>query len=589
MTSYLYQFKNIRKECEAWGKILSHNNFNNAKIRIFCNTDLYKNYLSYVFTLNSISFSFSQPLQDLDLYKLAWIEILQKGISSQRLLNISRLNKLSILSYSKNQIDDNIERELEYVKSVIEETTFLDKKTPDEIKTIFRPFSFLEVDKLEFDGLYNSKEFLFLFKKMLMQNKSQEFDKTSKVHIFDYSSLPADDDILYTHNILLGLVEDEYFSKIDINSFITLKNLSFSYYLEVNNVVVDINKVIESLNLKLIQEKKIKEFTFKDYNISPFVINNLDAKSLIGGKLSVSKIKQYDSCHLKFWLELMDRTRFPVINTASLMGSACHYLINGVLTRILNKEITKFISDTDLEALVRKIATEDKFTEFLLDQQNTETSIIKSIETLKLTLSQLRESKFELYATEKKLGENLMLVIKNQALGDISITGTIDRIDYYNSGSVIYFNVIDYKSGDVKFQTNSLQLELYANSLLNLPQNVEISGMLLHKISTPMNDLDKNYDTKNQMTGVNLIDTLEVMAPELSSENKASYISVSKNKNGTFSKYSQVNTSEEIKELLKDGLNTAETAINEISKKDTTPLYTTDCIKCPYSFICEQG
>jgi len=588
MSRYLYQFKNIRKECEAWGKILSNPNFNSAKVRIFCNTELYKNYLSYTLTLNNVSHSFYQPLSKVDLHKLAWIEILQKGITPQRLLNISGIDKLKLLSYTKNEIDDEIERELEYVNSVIQETTFLDKKTPDEIKKIFAPFSFLDVESLEFDGLYNSKEFLSLFKKMLYQNKTQSFDVDSKVHIFDYTNF-NDTNLQYTNNILLGLVDDEYFKKVDVNRFIVLDNASYSYYLEVNNVVIDMNKIIESLNLTLIPEKKISEFTFTPEQERTFDISNLDIKSLIGGKMSVSKIKQYDGCHLKFWLELMDKTKFPVINTAALMGSACHYLINKVLTKILDNEITKYISDGDLELLVRELSNDEKYKEFLLDQQNSETAIIKSVETLKLSLAQLRESKFELYATEKKLGENLMLVIKNQILGDISITGTIDRIDYLKSGDIIYFNVIDYKSGDTKFQPNSLQLELYASSLLNLPQHVEISGLLLHKISTPMNDLDKNYESKNQMQGINLLDTLSDMAPELDSTGKATYINASKTKQGSFSKYSQVATSDEINSLLNEGISTANNVITEISKKDSTPFYTADCIKCPYAFICEQG
>lgn len=583
---YLYQFKTVQKECDAFAQILSNPDFLNKKVRIFCDTELYKNYLLFVFKKFNVDFSLYTIQPNLDFYKLSWLDVLQYGINSQRLLKITSLDKLEVLSYYKNGINENIDREISYINSVISSVRFNDKKTEDEIKSIFAQFPFLGVQDISFTGLFSFDEFINLYRNMLLSSKTQVFNPEAHVQIFDYL-----DPILqekYDFNILLGLVQYEYFEKVDLNSFIVLNDVQFSYYTEINNVATDILPIVESFNLTLIPEKKISGFIFKDNDFSNLNIINLNLKDTIGGKLSVTKLQDYSVCPFRFWANLLDKTRFPITNSVAQIGSACHFLINTVLKEIISGNINKNVSDEEIQQIISKASQTKEFEDFLLNPQNTITAINKSVETLKLTLSHLRETKYELFASELKIGENIGLNIKNPVLGDISITGIIDRVDKYDDGNKIYFNIIDYKSGSTSFATSELQLELYAASMQNFPGDVQISGMLLNKISAPIDDLDRDYQNKNKMVGVSLDETVKAMAPELDAPSAtANYISVYTKKDGGFTKSSQIKTTEEINEMIASGLSKATEIIDRISFGNAKAHENQNCQKCPYNSICK--
>ena len=586
MSNFLYQFKTLQKECDVFSQILANPNLPEKKIRIFCDTELYKNYLTFNLKKLNVNFSLYSSQENLDFYKLAWLDILQYGITPQRLLKVTALDKLEVLSYSKNQINEKIERELNYINSVISSVRFLDKKTSDEIKMLFSQFQFLGVSSLVFDGLYNFDEFINMYRNVLLNSKMTSFDQNARVHIFDYT-----DPILgneYEMNILLGLVQYEYFDKIDLNSFIVLKNPQYSYYTEINNVATDLLPVIGSLNLVLVPQKKISSFIFRNNDFSNLDILSLNLKETLGGKLSVTRIQDFSTCPFRFWASTLDKTKFPVTNTPAQIGSACHFLINAVLKEIISGKTDLNISDKELEDLVVQASKTKDFENFLLNTQNTVTSINKSIETLKLTLAQLKESEFKLFASEMKIGENIGLNIKNPILGDISITGTIDRIDRFDNNGIIYFNVIDYKTGTTSFQASDLQLELYASAMKNFPGDVKISGMLLHKISAPIDDLDKDFKTKNKMVGVSLDETAINMAPELNAPSAtANFLSVYTKKDGGFTKSSQIKTEVEIDELINTGVSKATDIINKISYGNANALENAFCQKCPYSLLCK--
>ena len=586
MSNFLYQFKTLQKECDVFSQILANPNLPEKKIRIFCDTELYKNYLTFNLKKLNVNFSIYSSQENLDFYKLAWLDILQYGITPQRLLKVTALDKLEVLSYSKNQINEKIERELNYINSVISSVRFLDKKTPDEIKMLFSQFQFLGVSSLAFDGLYNFDEFINMYRNVLLNSKISSFDQNARIHIFDYTDPILDNG--YEMNILLGLVQYEYFDKVDLNSFIVLNNPQYSYYTEINNVATDLLPVIGSLNLVLVPQKKISSFIFRNNDFSNLDILSLNLKETLGGKLSVTRIQDFSTCPFRFWASTLDKTKFPVTNTPAQIGSACHFLINAVLKEIISGKTDLNISDKELEDLVIKASKTKDFENFLLNTQNTVTSINKSIETLKLTLAQLKESEFKLFASEMKIGENIGLNIKNPILGDISITGTIDRIDRFDNNGIIYFNIIDYKTGTTSFQASDLQLELYASAMKNFPGDVKISGMLLHKISAPIDDLDKDFKTKNKMVGVSLDETAINMAPELNAPSAtANFLSVYTKKDGGFTKSSQIKTEEEIDELINTGVSKATDIINKISYGNAHALENAFCQKCPYSLLCK--
>ena len=80
------------------------------------------------------------------------------------------------------------------------------------------------------------------------------FDQNARVHIFDYT-----DPILgneYEMNILLGLVQYEYFDKIDLNSFIVLKNPQYSYYTEINNVAFFVKLCYNNLSRAIHRKRR---------------------------------------------------------------------------------------------------------------------------------------------------------------------------------------------------------------------------------------------------------------------------------------------------------------------------------------------
>jgi len=196
-----------------------------------------------------------------------------------------------------------------------------------------------------------------------------------------------------------------------------------------------------------------------------------------------------------------------------------------------------------------------------------------------------------------------------EKIGDVELTGKIDRIDIGENEAGKFVRVIDYKSSSKNIDLNEMisgtqiQLITYID-WVSKKQNAIPAGMLYFNLIDPIIKSNKNLSEeeledeirkKFRMQGLILADVNVIKMMDSSLETGSSQaVPVSLNASGMVSKTGNSTiTKEEFTSLQK----TANRIIQNISKEilkgniDIKPMYnlktkTSSCKNCPYKVIC---
>lgn len=189
----------------------------------------------------------------------------------------------------------------------------------------------------------------------------------------------------------------------------------------------------------------------------------------------------------------------------------------------------------------------------------------------------MKESDFEIFKTEFKIGRDIPLKITLDSGKVINIIGVIDRIDKADINSEKYVRVIDYKSGQTTFSTEKialglqLQLPLYMKAIIGdyLP-----AGIYYSRVVDPVRDVDTDKDSiskKFQLNGMTLanMDVLAASDRMLDGPSSSDIIQADITTKGEISKKSKVLDENEFNELLEKAVTVASETISRILSGET--------------------
>lgn len=340
----------------------------------------------------------------------------------------------------------------------------------------------------------------------------------------------------------------------------------------------------------------------------PEQITEDNIKKLYGDKLktSISKLEQYRKCpfsfHLKYGLRIKEKEEFVLksIDTGSFM----HDIIAEFFKATENIEKLK---ETDIENITNNIINE----KLSLSQNYIFTSTPKFIvltkklkkiviESIKYIVNQLKNSQFKIYNNEKEFCINI---------GDIELTGKIDRIDKAVTEEGNFVRIIDYKSSSKDLDLNEvveglqIQLLTYLGAITS-SENLIPAGVLYFNLINPMVQSNKNLsevEIKKEITkqfkmkglivsNINVVKLMDKLLENGASENIPVYL----DKEGNISKArSSVASEKDFVNLQKKVIK----VIKQISKEilsgniDIKPIYNcktniSACKYCNYKTIC---
>lgn len=251
-------------------------------------------------------------------------------------------------------------------------------------------------------------------------------------------------------------------------------------------------------------------------NVDRAVANALYGKNLRG---SVSRLETFASCayrhFLMYGLNIVDRKRYEVsqIDIGNFYHSALEKFSNKMREHRLD---WRDVSDSKRRDIVQEAvaevsgAYEDKAfygtarDRYLIDRMN------RMLDRTTWALcNQLSKGKFVPEGYEVRFdGERSAQTLRYQLSEDekMNLRGTIDRIDIYETDDDIYIKIIDYKSGNKKFDISDvynglqLQLVLYMEAASDMikrnagEKNVIPAGIFYYDIKNPVIDESDSSD-----------------------------------------------------------------------------------------------
>ena len=591
-----FEFSTAQKEIDGVIKYLKEHENELGKTIIFYNSKDYRNFMYFCCRKYKLNIDFFCKVPDIDFKEFGWVILLKSGITQENLMRISNIDRIKMLSYRPEYKNGEIEELKEKVSKILENCHFENEKTFKEIVNHFQqsayPFS---INIPEFSGKMNYNEFVDYYHNQLINKTETNKMNGYSIIATDYQNagfLNSPFDTIVLMNACMDDYGKELTKKFDYAKWTTVPNKIISYFSSDNTSPLLENEVILKAfsSEEVIKEEFLDKPSFIDSKIKEYDLSKLDVSKTIGSSIASTKVIRFPNCPFAFWTSVLERVKVPTTNNPTSIGSACHFLINMALTDVLNGKLSTYIKKEYLQEEVEKYAETPEFKNYILDRLTVENVISKSVETIYGTFQQLNNSDFKLLGTEVRIGEASQLKVNIEGLGDISLTGVIDRVDTYEKDGVKFLNVVDYKSGNDSFSVNKTQLAIYALSLKNTFPTAEIGGMYVQKIAENMVDLDKEATNKFKLKGPTLAPVVNNMDNSLGkSEDKTAseYIQVKLNKNGSLSKASEVVSQEEMGELLDVELETVKETLSRIANKEATIMSRGEyCRTCSYNYIC---
>ncbi len=343
-------------------------------------------------------------------------------------------------------------------------------------------------------------------------------------------------------------------------------------------------------------------------------------------KNSVSRLETFAACayahFLQYGLGLSERDRYSFERVD--MGTVFHAVLEQFSDKLTQKGYTWFDFPGTLgETLVGEclesyaaaygetVLYSSKRNEYMITRMRR--VLVRTVQTLQY---QLRQGMFEPKDFELSFQMTNDLDAVNIALSEeerMQLIGRIDRIDTCRRDDKLYVKVIDYKSGNRRFDLAALyyglqlQLVVYMNAAVELQKKknpdtrVIPAAMLYYHVNDPMTETDKGAPDPAEieqaileelkMTGMVSDDEEVIRLLDKGFETKSSILPVAKKKDGSFTQASSVLSAEDfetvsnyvnhkIKELgtcVLDG----DIRLNPYEQKDQNA-----CTYCVYKSVC---
>ena len=311
-------------------------------------------------------------------------------------------------------------------------------------------------------------------------------------------------------------------------------------------------------------------------------LSRIVARALYGRQLenSVSRLETYAACacrhFLQYGLSLQEREEFGF--EVSDMGNVYHAVLENFAGKLAESGRTWWDFDENFATQAVKEAVEGYAATYgetvLHSSARNEYAITRMSRILTrtvLTLQQhLKQGSFQPddYELSFRFAENLDSIHVDLSEEEkMHLQGRIDRIDVSEDAEHVYVKVIDYKSGNKKFDLAALyyglqlQLVVYMNAAMELesrkhPDKEIVPAALLYyhiddpTIETPVEltqeQINEEILTKLRMNGVVNSDPAVVERLDRFLQDKSKVIPVEKKKDGSFSARSGILSREEL-------------------------------------------
>ena len=319
---------------------------------------------------------------------------------------------------------------------------------------------------------------------------------------------------------------------------------------------------------------------FRRYRES--ALSRIVARALYGQQLenSVSRLETYAACacrhFLQYGLSLQEREEFGF--EASDMGTVYHAVLENFAGKLAESNLTWWDFTEDFAAKAVKESVEAYAATYgetvLYSSARNEYAITRMSRILTRTVltlqKHLKQGSFQPddYELSFRFAEDLDSIHVDLSEDEkMHLQGRIDRIDVSEDAEHVYVKVIDYKSGNRKFDLAALyyglqlQLVVYMNAAMEMesrkhPDKEIVPAALLYyhiddpTIETPVELTDEQINeqilAKLRMNGVVNSDPEVVERLDRYMQDKSVVIPVEKKKDGSFSARSGVLSREEM-------------------------------------------
>ena len=311
-------------------------------------------------------------------------------------------------------------------------------------------------------------------------------------------------------------------------------------------------------------------------------LSRIVARALYGQQLenSVSRLETYAACacrhFLQYGLSLQEREEFGF--EASDMGTVYHAVLENFAGKLAESNLTWWDFTEDFAAKAVKESVEAYAAIYgetvLYSSARNEYAITRMSRILTRTVltlqKHLKQGSFQPddYELSFRFAEDLDSIHVDLSEDEkMHLQGRIDRIDVAEDAEHVYVKVIDYKSGNRKFDLAALyyglqlQLVVYMNAAMEMesrkhPDKEIVPAALLYyhiddpTIETPVELTDEQINeqilAKLRMNGVVNSDPRVVERLDRYMQDKSGVIPVDKKKDGSFSARSGVLSREEM-------------------------------------------
>ena len=307
-------------------------------------------------------------------------------------------------------------------------------------------------------------------------------------------------------------------------------------------------------------------------------LSRIVARALYGQQLenSVSRLETYAACacrhFLQYGLSLQEREEFGF--EASDMGTVYHAVLENFAGKLAESNLTWWDFTEDFAAKAVKESVEAYAATYgetvLYSSARNEYAITRMSRILTRTVltlqKHLKQGSFQPddYELSFRFAEDLDSIHVDLSEDEkMHLQGRIDRIDVSEDAEHVYVKVIDYKSGNRKFDLAALyyglqlQLVVYMNAAMEMesrkhPDKEIVPAALLYyhiddpTIETPVELTDEQILAKLRMNGVVNSDPGVVERLDRYMQDKSVVIPVEKKKDGSFSARSGVLSREEM-------------------------------------------
>lgn len=318
---------------------------------------------------------------------------------------------------------------------------------------------------------------------------------------------------------------------------------------------------------------------------------------------TVSRMQKYNACrysyYLQYMLSLKPKEEFGFESVD--IGSLAHEIIEKIFEGI-SKENTD-LKDTDeiyfrqkvneyIDSFIQNSLSEncELTTRDLASVERLRDSLVMSLNVIKrhIVRSKFIPMGYEMVFDDNNIG---CIEMNLQNGKKLKLTGKIDRADSFKDDNGTYIRVIDYKTGNKKFDYTDvfygldIQILVYLDALVEREPSAKHAGALYFKIDNPSfesspekeiteEDIDKSF----VMSGVvadaeNVIEAYDPLSVVLKGKGK---------NNISFAAFKQLSSYVK-NEVSKSAfaMSNGEIDINPYEIADSTP-----CRYCPYSAIC---